>query len=316
LIDLHNIAAATKIDIMTSSSHHTSSQKTMTAEKRITACKALLNLKRAFPDKQAKYQKDRTARNVDRYEKTDVDESSSNVGESQVQNTSKHDRFGSIRNGSQDLPHVLPPIAGSKITMSNMYFTSRHSGYTRPVHETCSESSVSSEESEQLLHSPLTSDASEDMMYPTPPGTGNTSRTERIRDQMVLVERAPEPLPSRQSIPLRPSPPRNHHPMSPAPVLFRPVLIPGALHPINARSGQVLAARDTNRYIFVHARNYERMSNAMLQQALQVIQAPANLRTKPKALQYLKSYFLAVRDRSHIIYVEKYKLSSAALVCD
>ncbi len=133
-----------------------------------------------------------------------------------------------------------------------MHFTSRHSGYTRPAHETCSEGegSASSEESQQLSCSPLTSDASEQTDPPTPLGssnTGNTSRTERLRNQMVLVERAPEPLPSSQSIPLRrvltwchhpmsPAPTllRPGHPMSPASVLWTPVLLPATPPPIDA----------------------------------------------------------------------------------
>jgi hypothetical protein len=274
----------------------------MTAEKRITACKALLDMKRAFPHKQAKYQKDRTAR----FEKTDVDESSSNSDESQVENPSDYDGFGNIRNEAHDLslPHVLPSIADTKSSMNNMCFTSRHSDYKnrRPAQVTSSEDSSSSEESQQQLwYSPLTSHPTEEMNPATP---------------MVLVKRAPKALPSKQSIPIRPSPPKHHSPMSQAPVLFRPVLIPAALTPINARSSQAPVVRDPNRYILVRARNYEKMSYAVLQQALQLIQAPANIRTKPKALQYLKSYFLAVRDRSHVIYVEKYKLVSAALVCD
>jgi hypothetical protein len=277
----------------------------MTTEKRITACKALLIMRRSFPVKQARYQKDRTARTVDRYDNA-YDKSSSNF-DSHVENASERHRFESIHNGA----HVLPSIAGTKSTMNNVYFTSRHS------HDTCSEGSASSEESRQLSCSPLTSDASEEVNPPTPRGisqTGHTSPADRLRNQMVLVERAPEPLPSSQSIPLRPSPPRRHHPMSPAPVLWMPVLIPAALHSIKARSGQVPAVRDPNRYILVRAGNYERMSSAVLQQALQVIQAPATLRTKPNALKYLKSYFLAVRDRSHVIYVEKYKLFSSLLV--
>jgi hypothetical protein len=266
----------------------------MTAEKRITACKALLDMKRAFPHKQAKHQKDRTAR----FEKTDVDESSSNSDESQVENLN-------IRNEAHDLslPNVLPSLADTESSMNNMYFTSRHSDYNRrPAQVTCSEDSSSSEESQQQLwYSPLTRHPCEEMNPATP---------------MVLVKRAPKALPSKQSIPIRPSPPKHHSPMSQAPVLFRPVLIPAALPPINARSSQAPVVRDPNRYILVRARNYEKMSFAVLQQALQLIQAPANIRTKPKALQYLKSYFLAVRDRSHVIYVEKYKLVSAALVCD
>jgi hypothetical protein len=99
--------------------------------------------------------------------------------------------------------------------------------------------------------------------------------------------------------------------MSLAPVLWTPVLIPAAPHPINTKSGQVSIIRDLDHYILVSAGNYERMSNAVLQQALQVIQAPTHLRTKSKALPYLKSYFVAVRDRSHGIYVEKYKLVSS-----
>jgi hypothetical protein len=87
-----------------------------------------------------------------------------------------------------------------------------------------------------------------------------------------------------------------------------PVLIPASPHPTNTRSGGVPVVRDLDQYILVTAGNYERMSNVMLQQVLQAIQAPANLRTKTKASLYLKSYFLAVRDRSHVIYVEKHQL--------
>jgi hypothetical protein len=266
-------------------------------------------MKRAFPHKQAKHQMDRTAR----YEKT---ESSSNTEESQAENPSNLDGLGNIRNGALPLPQALPSIADAKSTMNNMYFTRLHSGghTRRPAQETCSEGSASSDESQQLRYSPLTSDSSEEMNPPAPLAIGNNSRAERLGDQsrMVLVESAPHPLPSRRNIPLRRSPPQQHRPMSQAPVLFRPVLIPALL----ARSSQAPVVRDLSRYILVRARNYEKMSNAVLQQALQLIQAPANVRTKPKALQYLKSYFLAVRDRSHVIYVEKYKLVSAALVCD
>jgi hypothetical protein len=184
-----------------------------------------------------------------------------------------------------------------------MNFTSRNSGYTRPAHETCSEGEASSEESRQLSCSPLTSDASEEMNPPMRMGSrknaAKTSRTERLGNQMVLVERAPGPLPSSQIIPLRPAP-RHHHPMSSAPVLWTPVHIPAA-----PRLGKIPVVRDLDQYILVTSGNYERMSNAVLQQALQAIQAPANLRTKPKALQYLKSYFLAIRDQSHVIYVNK-----------
>lgn len=287
----------------------------MTGEKRITACKALLNMKRAFPHKQqAKYQKDGNAR----FKNIEVDESSSNIDESLMESSSDHDGLGNIRNGAHalTLPHVLPPIADTKSTTKNMYFTSRHSGYTRPAQVACSEGSASSDESQQHRYSPLTSDESEEMNPPTPLRTGNTSCTQILRDQMVLVERAPEPLPSTQSIPTRPLPTQHHRPMSQAPVLFRPVFIPATPHPMIARLGQVPAARDLNQFIPVLAHNYEKMSNAVLQQALQLIQAPSNLRTKPKALQYLKSYFLAVRDPSHVIFVEKYKLVKAALVCD
>jgi hypothetical protein len=211
---------------------------------------------------------------------------------------------------------LIFPFTELSVRSNKQPMNNRHSGYTRSAHETCSEGSASSEESQELSCSPLTSDASEEMDHPPPIGsssTGNTSRTERLRNQMVLVERAPEPLPSSQSIPLRPSPLRQHHPMSPAPVLWTPVRIPTVPHPINARSGRVPVVRDLDKYIIVTAGNYERMSNAVLQQALQVIHspAPANLRTTPKALQYLKSYFLAVRDRSHVIYVEKDKLVSS-----
>jgi hypothetical protein len=194
---------------------------------------------------------------------------------------------------------------------NDMYFPSRRFSYSRPAHDACSEGGASSEDSQQLSCSPLTSDASGEMDLPTPLGSagrntaGNTSRTERIRNQMVLVERAPEPLPSSQSIPRRPTPPRQYHPMSPAPVLWMPVLIPAAPHSANTRSAQIPVVRDLDQYIIVSAGNYERMSNVILQQVLQAIQAPANLRTKPKASLYLKSYFLAVRDRSHVIYVEK-----------
>jgi hypothetical protein len=292
-------------------------RKTMTAEKRITACEALLNMKRAFPHKQAKYRTDRTARP----EKT---ESSSNIEESQVESPSDLDGLGNIRNRAYalPLPQALPSIAYAKSTMNNMYFTSLDSGagYTRrPARQvTCFEGSASRDESHQLSYSPLTSDSSEEMNPPAPLKSGNNSRAERLGDQshMVLVERAPQPLPSIRKIPLRRPPPQHHRPMSQAPVLFRPVLIPAALDPINARSSHVPVFRDLNRYILVRARNYEKMSNAVLQQALQLIQAPSNVRTKPKALQYLKSYFLAVRDRSHVIYVEKYKLVPAALVYD
>jgi hypothetical protein len=198
--------------------------------------------------------------------------------------------------------------------MNNLNFTSRHSGYTRPARDTCSEGgTTSSEESQQLSCSPLTSDASGETNLPTPllgssNTAGNTSRTERIRNQMVLMERAPEPLPSNQSTSQRPTRPRHQHPMSPAPILWTPVLIPAAPHPTNTRSGGVPVVRDLDQYILVTAGNYERMSNVMLQQVLQAIQAPANLRTKTKASLYLKSYFLAVRDRSHVIYVEKHQL--------
>ncbi len=268
----------------------------MTAEKRITACKALLDMKRAFPRNQAKYQKDsRTAR----FEKT-VDESSSNSDESQLENPSDHDGFRNIRNIAHDpsLPHVPPSIAGTKSSMQNMHFTRRHLDYnSRPAQVTCSEDSSSSEESqEQRWYSPLTSHPIKKTNPATP---------------MVLVKRAPKALPSKQSIPIRPSPPKHHRPMSQAPVLFRPVLIPAALPPINGGSSQAPVVRDPNRYILVRGRSYEKMSFAVLQQALQLIQAPANIRTKPKALQYLKSYFLAVRDRSHVIYVEKHKLVSS-----
>jgi hypothetical protein len=278
----------------------------MTAEnKRMTACKALLNMKRAFPHKQARYQ--RTARP----EKT---ESSSNIEESQLENPSDLDGFGNIRTRAHalPLPQTLPSIADTKMTMSNVYFTSLVSGYTRqPAQVTCSGGSVSSDESQQLRYSPLTCDSSEQMNPPSPLGTGNTSRAERFGDQsrMVLVESAPQPLPSRRNISPRRLPPQHPRPLSQAPVLFRPVLIPAALD-------QVPVVRDPNRYILVRAGNYEKMSNAVLQQALELIQAPANIRTKSKALQYLKSYFLAVRDRSHVIYVEKYKLVSAAFGCD
>jgi hypothetical protein len=261
---------------------------------------------------------------MDRTARLGKAESSSNIEESQVENPSDLDGLGKIRNRAHalPLPQALPSIADTKSTMNNMYFTSLDSGYTRRVaQETCSNVSESSEESQQVRYSPLTSDTSEEMNTPTPllVKTGTISRAERLGDQsrMVLVERAPQPLPSRQNIPLRRSPPQHHRPLSQAPVLFRPVLIPAALHPLNAKSGQVPpVVRDLNRYILVRARNYEKMSNAVLQQALQLIQAPSNVRTKPKALRYLKSYFLAVRDRSHIIYVEKYKLVSAAIVCD
>jgi hypothetical protein len=195
--------------------------------------------------------------------------------------------------------------------MNDFYFASRHSGYTRTARETCSKGIASSEEkSQQLSCSPHTSDTSEEMNPPMPlrsSSTANTLRTERLKNKMVLVERVPEPLPSNQSIHLRPSLQR---PMSLAPVLWTPVLIPVSRHPINTRSGQVSVVRDLDHYIIVSAGNYERMRNAVLQQALQVIQAPTNLRTKSKALPYLKSYFFAVRDRSHVIYVEKYKLVS------
>jgi hypothetical protein len=150
-------------------------------EKRKMASKALLSMKRAFPDKQARYQKDRIARIVDRYEKADVDESSSNVDDFLVENASKH-RVQAL----PLLPHLLPSITGAKITMNSMYFTSR----------------------------PLRSS-----------NNGNTSRTERLGKQMVLAERALEPLPSSQSIPLRRLSPYRHHIMSPAPTL--PVLRPG-----------------------------------------------------------------------------------------
>jgi hypothetical protein len=277
------------------------------------ACKALLNMKRALPDKQARYQHDRTTRTVvDRYKKADVDESSSIFDDSHVENASEYDRLENINKAQAlPLPQVLPSIIGAKSTI-NSIFVCRRSAYTRPAHETCSGGSVCSEESRQRSCSPLTSDASEEMNIPTTPirtiNTGSSSPTESLKNQMILVERAPEPLPSSRRIPLRrPPPPRHHHPMPSAPVLWRPVKIPAALHPISARPAQVPAVRDLNRYILVRARNYERMSNAVLQQALQVIQAPANLQTKPKALQYLKSYFLAVQDRSHVIYVEKYK---------
>jgi hypothetical protein len=199
---------------------------------------------------------------------------------------------------------------------NNMNFTSRQSSYTRPARDACSEGGASSEDSQQLTCSPLTSDASGEMNLPTPLGStgsnsaGNTSRTERTRNQMVLVERAPEPLPYSQSIPRRPTRPRHHHPMSPAPVLWMPVLIPAAPHSTNTRSAQIPVVRDLDQYILVTAGNYERMSNVILQQVLQAIQAPAKLRTKPEASLYLKSYFLAVRDRSHVIYVEKLVASS------
>jgi hypothetical protein len=140
--------------------------------------------------------------------------------------------------------------------MNNMYPTSRHSGFTRPAHETCSAGSASSEEStQQLSSSLLTSDASEEMNPSTPlagsSNTGNTSPTERLGNQMVLVERAPEPLPSSQNIPLHPSPPHRQHPMSPASVVWTPVLIPAAPYLINARSGQVSVVRDLDRHILV-----------------------------------------------------------------
>jgi hypothetical protein len=194
-----------------------------------------------------------------------------------------------------------------------MKFASRHSAYTRPAHDACIEGSAYMVDSRQLSCSPLTSDASAEMNLPTPRGSsniaGDTSRTQRIRKHMILVERAPGPLPSSQTIPLRPAQPRGHHPMSPAPVLWMPVLIPAA--PTNTRSTQIPVVRDLDHYILVTAGNYESMSNVVLQQVLQVIQAPANLRTKPKASLYLKSYFLAVRDRSHVIYVDKHKLVSS-----
>jgi hypothetical protein len=279
------------------------------------ACKALLNMKRSLPNKQARYQNDRTTRTVDRYKNADV-ESSSNFDDSQVEHASEYDRLESINKAQAlqlpqalPIPHALPSTAGAM----NTIFVSRRSAYTRPAHVTCSGGSVCSEESRQRSCSPLTSDASEDMNVPTPirsinTGNGNSSPFEMPRNQMVLVKAAPEPLPYNRRIPLRASPPPPRlHPMPTAPVLWRPVKIPAALHPINAKLAQVPTFRDFNRYIVVRARNYERMSNAVLQQALQEIQAPVNLRTKPKALQYLKSYFLAVRDRSHVIYVEKYK---------
>jgi hypothetical protein len=196
-----------------------------------------------------------------------------------------------------------------------MKFASRHSGYTRPAHNAYSEGrAYYIVGSHQLSCSPLTSDdSSGEMNLPTSVRSsytaGDTSRTQRIRKHMVLVERAPEPLPSSQIIPLRQARPRHHHPMSPAPVLWMPVLIPAA--PTNIRSTQIPVVRDLDHYILVTAGNYERMSNAMLQQVLQAIQAPATIRTRPKASLYLKSYFLAVRDRSHVIYVEKHKLVSS-----
>jgi hypothetical protein len=132
--------------------------------------------------------------------------------------------------------------------MNHLHFKSRHSAYTRPAaRDACSEGGTSSEESQQLSCSPLTSNASGDMNVPTPLGssntTGNTSRTKRVRNQMVLVERAPEPLPSSQSIPRRPTRPRHHHPMSPAPILWMPVLIPDASHPTNTDSGADMSER-------------------------------------------------------------------------
>jgi hypothetical protein len=289
----------------------------MTAENRIKACEALLNMKRALPYKQVKYQKDRPAR----FEMTDVDESSSDGDESQVENPSDLDGLGYVRyerNGANTLalPRLLPSIADTNTKMNNMWDSKNH--HSGPAQVTCSEGSSSSEESQQRRYSPLTSHPSEEMNPATKLGTGNTSRTDRLWDQslMVLVKRAPKALPSKPSIPIRPSPPQHHSPMSQAPVLFRPVLIPAALDTIKARSSQTPVVRDLNRHIPVRARNYEKMSHAVLQQALQLIHAPTNIRTKPKALQYLKSYFLAVRDRSHVIYVEKYKLVSPALVCD
>jgi hypothetical protein len=155
-------------------------------EKVTTACRALLHMKRALSDKQARCQKDRTTRTVDRYEKADVDESSSNMDDSQAESASEHDRVENISYGAAQalpLPHVLPSIAGgTKSTMNNMYPTSRHSGFTRPAHETCSAGSASSEEStQQLSSSLLTSDASEEMHLSTPlagiSSTGNTSPT-------------------------------------------------------------------------------------------------------------------------------------------
>jgi hypothetical protein len=182
-------------------------------EKRKTASKRLLSMKRAFPDlsmkrafpeKQAKDKKDRTARTVDRYEKADVDESSSNVDDFQVENASKH-RAQAL----PLLPHLLPSIAGTKST-TNMTFT--------------------------FTSWPLGSS-----------NNRNTLRTERLGNQMVHAERAPDPLPSSQSIPLRRLSTWRHHPMSPAPILLRPghpmspasvlwtpVLLPAAPHPIDA----------------------------------------------------------------------------------
>jgi hypothetical protein len=172
-------------------------------EKKKTASKTLLSMKRAFPDKQARYQKDRTARAVDRYEKADVDESSSNVDDFQVKNATKH-----RAQGLPLLPHLLPLIAGTKSTMNNMCFASRPLGRSNNRY---------------------------------------TLRTERLGNQMVHAERAPDPLPSSQSIPLRrvltwchhpmsPAPTllRPGHPMSPASVLWTPVLLPATPPPIDA----------------------------------------------------------------------------------
>jgi hypothetical protein len=282
--------------------HYIMTTGTATRNKsRLTACKALLNMKRARPHKQECYEKEsRTVRTFDRSEKTD--ESRADVDDTQMDFAGVNNRTESICYQATDLPlpQALPPIIGTTTTTTiNMNFAIRYPDSSPPAHET----STSNSESEQRSWSPLTSDTSEEMNPPTVLGNSDSGNawhsTERPRNQMVLVERAPEPLSSIQSLPLRPLPQRPS-PLSAAPVLWRPVLIP-----TGAVVDQVPGVHAPDRYIVVTALNCGRMGNAVLQQALKVIQAPASLQTKPQALQYLKSYFLAVRDRSHVIYVEK-----------
>jgi hypothetical protein len=294
-----------------------------TNQKRITACTALLNMKRAPSNKQACYEEESTTeRTVDRYEK--ADESRSKVDDSQMEFSGENDRMESIHYQAQALPlplplrPILPTIIGPNNTTNNMHFTSRYSDPSPPSHETCS-NSCASNESQQRCSTPRTSNTSEEMNPSTPPGNGDIGNaghsTKRTWNQMVLVERAPEPLSSIPSLPLRPLP-KHPSPMSPAPVLWMPVHIP-APNPAGAVVVQAPGVHDPNRYIVVTAGNYQIMANAVLQQALTVIQVPANLRkkrTKPKALQYLKSYFLAVRDRSHAIYVVKDTLAKVHVV--
>jgi hypothetical protein len=97
-------------------------------------------------------------------------------------------------------------------------------------------------------------------------------------------------------------------PMAPAPLLWKPFIS----FPYVATTLYVPCIPhfcdydcDSDRFIAVTFNNYERMTFAVLQRALKVIHAPKGLRTKPKVLQYLRSYFVAIRDRSHVISVEK-----------